>query len=136
MMGRGASVQMTFRVRRFMPRRVTATGVQSKHVFDGRLLMQQRSDPDGRVVGPVGQASHDLTVMVRDLCETMGNTPANATMREIAEVIPNWIESTKWTRATDDDKFRGVAFGQLALCPQYDAFYDAWAAAGWPPLYE
>lgn len=76
----------------------------------------------------------EVIVLIRDLCETLGNTPANASLRETQNVIPNWIEATTWGQATDYDKWRVIAWGQRALCLEYESIYEAWADAGWSPL--
>lgn len=77
---------------------------------------------------------YEVEVLVRDLCETMGSTPANATLAEVQDVIPNWIEATEWKKATDEDKWRVVFYGHWSLCNEYESVYDAWSDADWPPL--
>lgn len=77
---------------------------------------------------------YEIELLVRDLCETLGNTPANATLAETQAVIPDWIEATAWKTATDLDKWRVIAWGQFALCPEYQSIVDVWEDAEWPPL--
>ena len=78
---------------------------------------------------------YEVIRLVRDLCTTMGSTPANMALSEVPNVIGDWIEGTEWKRAaTDDDKWRVVFYGYWALCPEYASVYDAWSDADWPPL--
>lgn len=72
--------------------------------------------------------------LVSDLCETLGDTPASASLRDTQNVIPNWIEGTTWKRATDNDKWRVVFYGHWALCSEYNSIYEVWSDADWPPL--
>ena len=75
---------------------------------------------------------YDLVV---DLCETLGDTPANAPIRETQNVIADWIRGIEWEQAaTDYDKWRVLYYGYRALCPEYESLYDAWVDGGWPPL--
>lgn len=109
--------------------------------LDSFFYILSYTDDDGTVYSTSEgfDESHTITeveALVLDLCETLGDTAANASLREMRDVIPNWIEATTWGRATDDDKWRVVAWGQFALCPEYDSVYDAWSDAGFPPLYE
>ena len=75
-------------------------------------------------------------MLVRDVCETLGATPANTSLAKMQNVIPNWIEATSWKRATADDKWRIVVYATIGICPEYESVYDAWAQAGWPGVYD
>ena len=73
--------------------------------------------------------------LVKSLCEAMGSAPANGTLREMRQVIPDWLESVEWAKGvTDSDKWRVVFYGYYAMCPEYESVYKIWSDADWPGL--
>lgn len=77
----------------------------------------------------------ELIELTMDLCEALGDTPANASLRDTQDVISNWLTSVDWKQGvTDVDRWRVVWYGHQAICSEYRSIYDVWENAGWPPL--